>query len=132
MKVIADGYRDQIGFIPRAKFQETVDAERVIVALVDGSVVGFVVYRHRKTDEQTTLSEICVSKQWQKQGIGKLLVQALEAECRAKLRCWIQLKCPVDLPANYFYEKLGFFLIATEPGKKRSLNVWRLHVMQGT
>ena len=38
----------------------------------------------------------------------------------------IALKCPADLPANYFYQRYGFELQETLAGRKRPLNVWTL------
>lgn len=130
MKAIADASRDQIGFIPRAKLHEAIIANRIFVALVNTTVVGFVIFRHRKTDQQTTLSEICVTSDLRGQRIGERLVKTLQAECETMSRTFIQLKCPVDLRANRFYEKLGFNLVATEPGKLRQLYVWRLPMKQ--
>jgi ribosomal protein S18 acetylase RimI-like enzyme len=125
-KILADVSRDAVGFITRQKFEEVAKQQRGFVALENSQVVGFVLYRHRKLDQQTTLSEICVHKDYRGQHIGKQLVNALVQECRKKSRQFIQLKCPTDLPANVFYRQLGFELSATEKGKKRSLNIWRL------
>lgn len=131
LKAIADANRDQIGFIPRAKFQEAIDTNRIFIALINTTLVGFVIFRHRKTDQQTTLSEICILSEWRGHGIGKCLIQALQSDCIANSHNFIQLKCPVDLSANIFYEKLGFSLVDTEPGKHRRINVWRLPMNQG-
>jgi ribosomal protein S18 acetylase RimI-like enzyme len=125
-KILADVSRDAVGFITRQKFEEVAKQQRGFVALENSQVVGFVLYRHRKLDQQTTLSEICVHEDYRGQHIGKQLVNALVQECRKKSRQFIQLKCPTDLPANVFYRQLGFELSATEKGKKRSLNIWRL------
>lgn len=125
-KLVADASRDAIGFITRQKFEEAAKQQRGFVALENTQVVGFVLYRHRKLDQQTTLSEICVHKDYRGQHIGERLVNALVQECTKKSRQFIQLKCPTDLPANAFYKQLGFELSATEKGKKRSLNIWRL------
>lgn len=129
-KLLADASRDAVGFITRQKFEEAAKQRRGFVALEDDQVIGFVLYRHRKLDTQTTLSEICVHKDYRGQHIGKRLVNALVQECTKKSRHFIQLKCPTDLPANVFYRQLGFELSATEKGKKRSLNIWRLTLPQ--
>ncbi len=127
-KQLADANRDAIGFITRQKFEETAKEQRGFVALENDQVVGFVLYRHRKRDQQTTLSEICVHKDYRRRHIGEQLVNALIEDCLNKSRHFIQLKCPTDLPANAFYRQLGFELVATEKGKKRSLNIWRLRL----
>jgi ribosomal protein S18 acetylase RimI-like enzyme len=129
-KLLADKSRDELGFITRQKFEEAVEQQRGCVALENTQVVGFVLYRHRKLDYQTTLSEICVHKDYRRRHIGEQLVNALIEDCLNKSRHFIQLKCPTDLPANAFYRQLGFELVATEKGKKRSLNIWRLTLPQ--
>jgi len=130
VKMLADANRDSLGFNTRGKFEEVVKQERGMVALDNDEVIGFVIYRHRKIDHQTTLSEICVHKDYQGRNIGEQLLSALVHECGEKSRSFIQLKCPIDLPANKFYKRYGFELSATEKGKKRSLNVWRFALPQ--
>lgn len=126
IKVLADANRNELGFNPRQKFEEAAAQRRGFVALADELIVGFVIFRHRRVDRQTTLSEICVAKTQKGQHIGKSLISELVKECTHMSRDYIQLKCPVDLPANQFYLRLGFVLHKTEAGKKRRLNVWRL------
>lgn len=129
IKTLADAHRLELGFIPRQKFEEVALKQRGFVALDDEALLGFVIFRHRKVDLQTTLSEICVAKANRGQNIGKKLIDALIYECTQMSRDFIQLKCPVELPANQFYRRLGFKLHATEGGKKRSLNVWRFPIL---
>lgn len=128
IKALADANRGELGFNPRKKFEEVASQQRSFVAISNGDVVGFVIFRHRKIDSQTTLSEICVRQDFRHQHIGEALVARLIKECTEMSRDFIQLKCPVDLPANRFYQRLGFALHMTELGKKRSLNVWRLAI----
>jgi ribosomal protein S18 acetylase RimI-like enzyme len=127
IKRIADSNRNELGFLPRPKVGEAVENKRIIVIkTTDDEVIGFVIFRHRKTDKQTTLSDICVQRDWRGQGLGKVLLQHLYDECLELKRDFIQLKCPVDLSANAFYKKLGFKKHRKEKGRKRELNVWRL------
>lgn len=128
VKLIADANRTSLGFITKKKFEEIVEQKRGIIALQNNVVVGFVIYRHRKVDSQTTLSEICVHNDYRNQHIGSELIFALVQDCKQRNREFIQLKCPVDLGANRFYERLGFRLHSIEEGKKRQLKVWRLAI----
>lgn len=130
IKILADTNRSELGFILRVQIQEAVDQDRILVSIVESKLIGFVIYRHRKRDLQTTLAEICVSQDYRGRGFGKELIDALMQECFNMSRSFIQLKCPVGLPANTFYEKLGFLHVSTEPGKSRKLNVWRFQVAQ--
>ncbi len=128
IKSIASTERATLGFVMRPKIKDALKSQRVLVADSDTGIVGFVIYRHRKTDDQTTLSEICVARTFRGQGIGKALLTALYTDCQKKGRLFIQLKCPADLSANDFYEHVGWTLHDVEEGKKRLLNVWRLEV----
>lgn len=128
VKALADTCREELGFNPRKKFEEVASEQRGLVAFDSLVIAGFVIFRHRKADLQTTLSEICVRETYRHRHIGTDLVTALINLCSQMSREFIQLKCPVELPANEFYRHIGFHLYTTEAGKKRSLNVWRLTV----
>lgn len=128
VKRIADANRDELSFLTKAKFEELAEQQRCFVAEHNNHVLGFITFRHRKTDLQTTLSEICVEESQRNKGIGRLLVYALLEDCRQKAREFIQLKCPEELDANKFYEHLGFKLAHIEQGKSRRLKVWRLYL----
>ncbi len=130
MKAIADANRDELGFVNRAKLIQAVTEDRIIVAILRNQVIGFVVFRHRKTDTQTTLSEICLDQAERGQGYGRGLLDALYSDCIKHSRSVIKLKCPVDLAANAFYEHVGFQKVGTETGKKRQLNIWELPVVE--
>jgi len=129
-KLLADQNRFSLGFIPKKKLEEIIEQRRGMVAIEENRVIGFVIYRHRKTDLQTTLSEICVQGNYRNQSIGKQLIDSLIQDCIDRSREYIQLKCPIDLPANDFYKELGFKLFATEVGKRRKINVWRFDIMK--
>jgi ribosomal protein S18 acetylase RimI-like enzyme len=128
IKKIADANRKELGFIMHVQIQEAIEQKRIFIEIIDQNILGFVIFRHRKRDLQTTLAEICVAKEYRGQGIGKRLINALSNECEEKSRSFIQLKCPVDLPSNNFYKNIGFTYISTEPGKTRKLNVWRINI----
>lgn len=127
-KKVADANRDALSFVTRGKFQEAIEQNRGFVAIENNEVIGFVLFRHRKRDKQTTLSDICVDERYRGQNIGRHLIHVLVEDCENKSREFIQLKCPVDLPANKFYSHVGFNLHDIEDGKKRKLNVWRLAI----
>lgn len=131
IKAIADANRVELGFINRAKIEQMVGEKRIFVAILDEKVVGFVAFRHRKTDTQTTLSEICLDQGVRGLGYGRGLINALYQDCLSHCRTHIRLKCTADSDANLFYERLGFQMVATEAGKVRRLNVWELHIKGG-
>lgn len=125
IKQIADAHRNELGFIMRPALQRSIEREELYIAVNGDSVVGFVEYHHRR-DEQTTLYHIAVSPEVRKRGIGTMLVEALKNEALDKGKQLILLKCPLPLPANSFYARLGWQRAAVEQGKSRPLVLWHL------
>lgn len=82
---------------------------------------------HVRRDGQLTIREIIVQKDHQGRGVGRLMVNLLRRKARAAGATSLFAKCPVDLPANGWYEAMGFALEGTETTPSgRRLNLWRL------
>lgn len=55
------------------------------------------------------LANIAVDPQWSGKGIGRRLMEKVEAECRKRDICEIRLSTHVKIPENIrFYERLGW------------------------
>lgn len=128
IKKIADANKTALGFLPKARIDEAIQQDRILMLCADRELTGFVIFRHRKTDTQTTLSDLCIAEAWRGYGGGRALVEALVDNCVELGRSFIRLKCPTDLPANHFYDKLGFERVGVENGKQRPLNIWQLDI----
>lgn len=124
IKHIADRYKQELGFILRPVLARSIDQGELFVAINGEGIVGFTQYHHRR-DAQTTLHNIVVQSNYRKSGVGQKLIEFLEAESRLREQTTIQLKCPVDLEANSFYEHIGYEKVDVEKGKTRQLNIWR-------
>lgn len=107
VKRLADRHKREIGFVVRGALAAAIEREELLVC--EG--VAFCHYRTRR-DGVAVIYEI-VSEQ---PGCGRALLEATPRPTR--------LKCPVDLPANEFYARMGGTLVTTETGKVRALNVW--------
>jgi GNAT superfamily N-acetyltransferase len=129
-KSLADQYRSELGFHSRQTFIESSQRKELLVAKVNGQVKGFVRFHHRR-DHLTTLYEIAIAPEIRTKGIGRRLVEALIGDCRRVGSRCIRLSCPVELPANQFYETLGFRCLSrrSSPGKNRPLNHWSFPVL---
>ncbi|MBN1877093.1 MAG: GNAT family N-acetyltransferase [Anaerolineae bacterium] len=125
IKILADSHRQELGFVRRPALLEAIKRNEVLVAQNSHQIIGFVEY-HCRRDEQATLYHIAVETDYQSQGIGKILINALCAEAARVGKTFVCIKCPADLPANEFYKNIGGQLMTVEPGKRRSLSVWRL------
>lgn len=126
VKKIADQHRHALGFLPKPVFSDSVKRHSLLVAVSEGHLVGFVRYNHRKRGTETAIYDICVADDYKRQGIGRGLVESLIDECRKNDRVSIMLRCPEDLPANQFYERIGFENNGVEMGRRRKLVTWRL------
>ena len=84
---------------------------------------------HLRRDGQLTIREIIVQKGHQGHGIGRAMLQKLEALGLEVGATSIFAKCPVELAANGWYERVGFALEGTETTRSgRTLNLWRLNL----
>lgn len=130
IKRIADQCRAELGFHTRQAYVDSLNKDELLIAKRDADVIGFARYHHRR-DNRTTLYEIAVTPNIRDKGIGRRLVDALIADCeRVSSRC-LRLTCPVELPANRFYEAMGFIRSGgrSHPGKNRPLYEWEFPVM---
>ncbi len=127
IKSLADGHRHELGFVLLPSLHEQIERGEMLVAEQKGMVIGFVDY-HRRRDGQVTLYHIAVAPAVQRQGVGRALLAALEVVARASGAWRILLKCPVDLPANAFYQHYGFQAEQMLNGRKRALHVWTLPI----
>lgn len=96
--------------------------ERGELLLVDGGMCHW----HLRRDGQLTIREIIVEHGRQGQGIGRAIIDRLT---RIEGAASLFAKCPAELPANGFYERLGFLCEGTETTRNgRKLNLWRLSI----
>jgi len=131
-KKLADKHKYELGFINRAILRKAIEFRSLLVApcpSVDSDsdteleLAGMVHYYVRQ-DSTVTLCNIVVAQAYRRRGLGRRLFEELVHSACSLGKTQIRLKCPADLPANLFYERLGLRILAVEPGKHRTLNVW--------
>jgi ribosomal protein S18 acetylase RimI-like enzyme len=127
IKRIADDNKLELGFVLQPALAESLTAQRILVAKLDGiaGITGFLHYRHRK-DRITKVYQICVDKQHRGKGVGEKLLDELRRNAAQMEQERLLLNCPEGLLANDFYRKYGFVQLGTLPGKRRRLIVWTL------
>lgn len=114
-------HRDELGFVNRAQCRE----EDLYTVEQDGQIVGAALGNHCVQKPQTTLYEIAVLPEYRRGGIGTELIDRM---VRDSPHDKIIAKCPEDLPANEFYESLGWVRVNRDEGKNRALNVWEYQI----
>lgn len=114
-------HRDELGFVTEAQCSE----KELYTVMRDGEVVGAALANHCVRKPQTTLYELAVLPEYRRDGIATELVDRLRRDSpHDKLKA----KCPVDLPANEFYDSTGWEQIEQHSGKHTPLNEWELDI----
>lgn len=108
-------YSKELGAPHYPAMRSAVNRREIIVAEFDELIVGYV-YFHRRKDGWNTIYEIATASDWTRHKIATGLLCGIPYP--------IQLKCPVDNPANKFYEQQGFQFMGQEKGIRRELNIW--------
>jgi len=136
-KTLADKHKHELGFINQAILRKAIEANSLLVVplLVDtaeleriaveteAALAGFVHFYVRR-DSVVTLYSIVVAENYRYVGMGRRLFEELVSVAYAHGKAEIRLKCPAELAANTFYERLGLRVTCVETGKCRQLNVW--------
>jgi ribosomal protein S18 acetylase RimI-like enzyme len=129
---LSEASKDELGPISQHRQWLTQQIEVGVVFVADsdkGALVGFVVFDHNPiaAGEHTTVYYLCIDPTYRRRGIGKRLMKAVAVDALLCGNRQITLKCPSHLPANQFYQSIGYTLEGSETGRKGShLNVWTL------
>lgn len=131
---LAKAYGDELGSISRYRswlIQQIDRGEVFIAKTAGGKLVGFVSFHHNRLveDEHTTVYYLCTDSDYRRKGIGRLLMEAVANDARLCGKTLITLKCPSHLPANHFYESIGYELRGKEMDSDvGSLNIWTIRL----
>jgi ribosomal protein S18 acetylase RimI-like enzyme len=101
----------------------TKDTHGIILALIGSNIIGMVSFvlleRLNQPLREFWIPELVISKEYRRQGIGKLLVQKCESLAKRKKCYRIRLESRNDrIDAHNFYKKIGFQQIAQVFEKK--------------
>jgi ribosomal protein S18 acetylase RimI-like enzyme len=129
---LADVHREELGALMqhRAWLIRQIDMGEVFVAkTAEDKLVGFISFHHNPLPEHehTTIHYLCTASDYRRQGIGKLLMEAVASDARLCGKRTITLRCPSHLGANHFYKSIGYTLEGSETDQEDGhLNVWTL------
>lgn len=104
--------------------REKAGVETGFIATVDGRLVGCVFARERETDFY--VGKLAVDPGLQGQGIGKRLMQAVEALARERGKPALELEARIELTGNHAaFARLGFRETArtAHPGYARATSI---------
>lgn len=119
-------YSAKLGRFPAGAFEDHARQGRILAALIDEEVAGYLVYRVTHRTNDASIVHLCVAAEHRGLGLGRALVQELKARVGD---VWgIRLVCREDYPETSFWPKVGFAAIGELPGKNlegRRLIQWR-------
>ena len=131
---LAEVHRDELGAIMqhRSWLTRQIDIGEVFVAkTAEDKLVGFISFHHNPLPEHdhTTIHYLCTASDYRRQGIGKLLMEAVATDARLCGKRTIKLRCPSHLRANHFYKSIGYTLEGNETDQEGGrLNVWTMQL----
>ena len=99
--------------------------EQVQQSNMKGEFFGSMCRWHKRKDGQITIYEIVVEERIQGMGVGRHLLERLLEQNPTQ----IVAQCPADLPANGFYQHMGFSLDQVwETTSGRKMKTWVLRL----
>ena len=126
---IAWQYKAEIGFVNPSSIQDAINRNNLVVAELNGKIIGYQLYRHLKRKPQTTLYNKVVLPDFRRQGIATTLVDYVVSEAIEKGNKFVIVKCVKGLDSNAFHINYGFKLLTVEKGKLRQVNVYKLKLV---
>jgi ribosomal protein S18 acetylase RimI-like enzyme len=98
------------------------DADHMLV-IADGAPIGRIIVSRQP--EQWCVVDIALLPVWRGQGIGTLLVQAIQAAARRARAPCVRLSVEVRNPARRLYERLGFTAVEEGVGMANVEMAWQ-------
>ncbi len=122
----ADKNKSALGFLPSSAFREQAFRNRLWIATREetNEFLGYLLFGVRFPSIK--IFQIFVSPENRKQGIASNLVRQLVDFGEDNNYLTISARVAADLPANRFWESIGFNLVRQEPGGKalrRKINI---------
>ncbi|HUZ96767.1 MAG TPA: GNAT family N-acetyltransferase [Edaphobacter sp.] len=113
-----DAQRDLLGFLPRSAYAEAAAQGKLYVATVDVAgqeyYAGHLLFGGKFP--HLRVFQIYTMPQFRGRDIGQKLIEALVSEAEEQYYITISARVAADLPANVFWERMGFVEIRTVSG----------------
>ncbi|MHC1781242.1 MAG: GNAT family N-acetyltransferase [Anaerolineaceae bacterium] len=112
---LGDSNNETLGFFPHDAFIEAARKGNIIIAINNGSCVGYLLYRIVKTKHRVSITHLCINENYRKSGIGRRLINHLINTTKE----WrgISLYCRRDYESNQFWSHIGFKYYGEKVGR---------------
>jgi GNAT superfamily N-acetyltransferase/predicted nucleic acid-binding protein len=104
-----------LGYLPVGAFEENAKGGRILVALTQNSLLGYLLYRVARG--RAAIVHLCVSKEARGRGVARLLVERLKNDTKSLEG--IGLFCRRDYDINHIWSKFGFEAVSSKAGRGR-------------
>jgi len=116
-----------LGFFPKGAFEQKMKENKIIVAIQDNKLLGYLLYDYNMNKHLAYVVHLCVDQNYRNMGISRILLAELERVAQGKVG-GIRVRCRTDYDASDIWPKLGFTYIQTIQGRSKKgskLDVWR-------
>ena len=112
-----------LGLMPKDAFKDALKKRWILIALVDGFIVGYLLFRHTVRNQTLAITHLCIDKSFRGQKLSDMLIDKLVEEYRHKAR-GIKLNCRSDYEgAIKFWNRYNFQPKAELPSRSNNTNV---------
>lgn len=115
--------RATLGLMPKEAFIESIKKKWVIVAVEEGFISGYLLFRYTNRNQSLSIVHLCVDKSSRGKGLSSKLIDKLVSLYKSSAR-GIKLSCRSDyLHAIEFWKKYNFQPKGTQPSRGSNQNV---------
>lgn len=122
-------HKIELGFLNETALWTAANEQHMNIASYNMKPVAFAIWTYHHSQREVTIHQCCTHDATRLRGIGKALVQAI-ATSNPTSAVWCKVR--VDLPANFFWEAIGFQKVRTVIHKtsKQQLNQYFKRAIQ--
>lgn len=102
-----------LGFLPAGAFEEYAKLRRILVAMEDQTLLGYLLYRVARG--KAAIVHLCVAHEARGKGVARALVERLKLE--TKPLEGISLRCRRDYDINHMWSQFGFEAVHSKAGR---------------
>jgi predicted GNAT family acetyltransferase len=115
VKVLSRANQGRLGFLQWEAFSEAASTGRLTGAWIEDKLVGYCLYRLRKSDRSISLTHVCVDASSRGHGVAQQLVEFVAQRHGAASA--IVVTCRADYPAAKLWPTVQFARVGSTQGK---------------
>lgn len=114
-------------FLRRSVYEGYAKNPGIFIALSGQELVGYLMWSTNNRQREVRIWQLCVKHEYQKQGIARLLNNAVIEQTKTNMRR-IRLECLADYGLDELWKRLGYACVDNKPAKTENdhLNIWVL------